>query len=1236
MEEYYYFYFIENHLEDQNVKLKLKGIYNELELVKTIEKKDDKENNFVISVYRFKIDYSYPTLELTDKKSNKFEFSLYISSKKRDNFKFDLKFDNLKKTFGKDIKPPKSLELTHREQFDIYFDILINYYIDNPQINLVKSFLDLLYDYDGELEFSIYLSILKEAISFSLTKDFLDNFNLNKVKNIGTLTEQKIIEISEILYIIEITYDDIIKDISNSEKKEDNIVELFSIILYFNFNYNRKRISELINNENINQYFYKGLLKYYKIFLLILEKEHISNLINISKNFNELKAALSYCKNVYSLIEIVLENFSKFNELHKDSYEKIEIASICRPKKDDNLKKIFESYLTLYSLQKDNDEKFFIVFDSSLINKYINIGLKYDDLISFKEMLKATNKTNDDIDKLFHKNGLVLIINGKLKNMEIINFFQLNHFYNSDDYSSRKYHSLLILNGLDINVFDDQFYLEWRKIKWKIIFKKKYEEFIDKVVELVDNMKHFHILFKLLNESENNYKFEFDKDALYGMLNHFIYLMKYNIPKDFSIYINDLVLLIVYSDKKIPMNSFLSKLRGMFDVEIILQIYTNIILNYKNIISKETNDFIINYFTTYFNKISPTNALNFIIYYPLLSERIFNIINKFTIQKKDIFQIEESENLTLFKGLINEKYLEKEEYKNNEYFINSLSLLNQIKNSIEINEITYNDIYLFYNKNEQRNEPLLLSRLKLIFLNEEGVEHYMDIIDKNYNEINNILNDLELILNNFKKYYANKESENIKLLEELINNIKNSKFNNYKNNYSDKYSKFISNYKNKAKEIALKEKSLFFKIIFNNKNLLYEDDNESCINETIKSFDSLKYIFIKEDINLVDKKILKVCLNEIKDMKKEDINKEIGILENIFEEEINNIDYDVEEITDIFIYTINNLILNDKLKDSFNKNIDIKDKIKEDSIRVSDSKKTKIKKNKNIIFKKIKLDDIIIKAEKTKLDRDKNIIFKKIKLDDINIKAEKTKLDRDKNILFKKIKLDDIIIKAEKTKLDDSKSMGTSFEKNDLISDIEEKNKKIFELEKLNKELMEKINKLKKDLNIEKSQNKDFDEKINRLNDEINREKIQNKKLDEKIKELNTLLEKEKANNIQMGKMENRGKDNEKVVELMEKIMEKDKELNEIKSRRPIELKEGEKLMTIIFTSPDQKFLYSLICKNTDKFSQLEQKLYEKYNEFMESDYYFKYNGKKIIRFKSVEKNGIENSGIIIMHKKEE
>ena len=126
--------------------------------------------------------------------------------------------------------------------------------------------------------------------------------------------------------------------------------------------------------------------------------------------------------------------------------------------------------------------------------------------------------------------------------------------------------------------------------------------------------------------------------------------------------------------------------------------------------------------------------------------------------------------------------------------------------------------------------------------------------------------------------------------------------------------------------------------------------------------------------------------------------------------------------------------------------------------------------------------------------------------------------------------------------------------------------------------------------------------------------------------------------NLKIKKLENiikNSKNKDKIIELMEKLELKEKEIKEIKSRYPFELLKDEKLMSVIFQSQDQKFTCSFLCKNTDKFTKLESLLYEKYPEYLENEgeHYFIVNGGKINRYKSLEENGIHNSDIIILNK---
>ncbi len=53
------------------------------------------------------------------------------------------------------------------------------------------------------------------------------------------------------------------------------------------------------------------------------------------------------------------------------------------------------------------------------------------------------------------------------------------------------------------------------------------------------------------------------------------------------------------------------------------------------------------------------------------------------------------------------------------------------------------------------------------------------------------------------------------------------------------------------------------------------------------------------------------------------------------------------------------------------------------------------------------------------------------------------------------------------------------------------------------------------------------------------------------------------------------------------------KDLKEKIQRYPFVLEKNEKIMSIIFSSVNQKVNYSMVCKNTDTIHKLEEKLYE-------------------------------------------
>ena len=107
------------------------------------------------------------------------------------------------------------------------------------------------------------------------------------------------------------------------------------------------------------------------------------------------------------------------------------------------------------------------------------------------------------------------------------------------------------------------------------------------------------------------------------------------------------------------------------------------------------------------------------------------------------------------------------------------------------------------------------------------------------------------------------------------------------------------------------------------------------------------------------------------------------------------------------------------------------------------------------------------------------------------------------------------------------------------------------------------------------------------------------------------------------------GKDNKDII--IKNLNDENDKLKEKLSRYPLELSKGEKLISIIFTSSDENMLYSIICKNTEKFNELEKKLYNDYPQYSEHDNSFMINGKIVNKEKSLDKNKIKNNDIIIL-----
>ena len=86
--------------------------------------------------------------------------------------------------------------------------------------------------------------------------------------------------------------------------------------------------------------------------------------------------------------------------------------------------------------------------------------------------------------------------------------------------------------------------------------------------------------------------------------------------------------------------------------------------------------------------------------------------------------------------------------------------------------------------------------------------------------------------------------------------------------------------------------------------------------------------------------------------------------------------------------------------------------------------------------------------------------------------------------------------------------------------------------------------------------------------------------------------------------------------------------------KRPYEItsvKPGEKVLSVNFVSMGTQDIghFSLVCKNVDIFVSLEERLYEKFQEYKKYDAYYLVNTRRIKRFLTLEQNNIQDNDII-------
>ena len=118
---------------------------------------------------------------------------------------------------------------------------------------------------------------------------------------------------------------------------------------------------------------------------------------------------------------------------------------------------------------------------------------------------------------------------------------------------------------------------------------------------------------------------------------------------------------------------------------------------------------------------------------------------------------------------------------------------------------------------------------------------------------------------------------------------------------------------------------------------------------------------------------------------------------------------------------------------------------------------------------------------------------------------------------------------------------------------------------------------------------------------------------------------------------ENKNISNNEIKKLKDELLLKENQINNLKLELQNEKNKNNKktidindILAVTFISTDKKInKYPISCFKTDRFAEIEEKLYQEFDEFRETNNTFIVNGTTVLRFKKMSENNIKNGDTI-------
>ncbi len=165
-----------------------------------------------------------------------------------------------------------------------------------------------------------------------------------------------------------------------------------------------------------------------------------------------------------------------------------------------------------------------------MLGVYINLS----EIILLKSIDDSIREMDENfeskynLEEMIHKTGLIFIKNGKMKNIDVLDFIKTDIFFQEKRFNKKIYRPLNIFDGIDISLIEDKnkFVKKWKSCNFYLMFESQLEDFLKKVASLITQMRDFGYLFKFYKlDYEKTLRIEAIKIYKVNSLNYYLLIM---------------------------------------------------------------------------------------------------------------------------------------------------------------------------------------------------------------------------------------------------------------------------------------------------------------------------------------------------------------------------------------------------------------------------------------------------------------------------------------------------------------------------------------------------------------------------------------------------------------------------------------------------------------------------------------------------------------------------------------